>query len=323
MSTPLLRGSRWADVRLHRGALWTGVGLVVLAAVVTGFLRWANYAYPEPAGPCTSNGTCDTFLGFSSARTLLYEFLRNYSLGMLLIPALIGAFVAGPVIAREMEAGTHKLAWTQSVSPARWLMSKLTVFAVTSVAGGLALMAVFWGGRSGIGGMWDLGWADRGVYESIGPVLIAYCLLGIMVGALAGLLVRRTLVALATGGLVTGLVLLLMGNVRWELFPVKTLSGPASGTSTEYTMHEVPVDSLIIDMGVQNAAGERFLTGQCSPDLKASFPCPSDTKVAGWYADVHPHSHFWYVQLIETAIVLTLAAAATYAAFRVLRRRAA
>ncbi|GGV53516.1 hypothetical protein GCM10010277_51200 [Streptomyces longisporoflavus] len=321
MSSPLLRGPRWADVRLHRGALWTGLGLVVLAAAVTGYLRWAAHAYPEPTGPCTSDGSCDTFLGFGSARTLLYEFLQNYSTGMLLIPVLIGAFVAGPVIGRELETGTHRLAWTQSQSPARWLVSKLTVFAVLSVAGGLALMAVFWVGRSGHEGMSDLIWADRGVYESIGPALVAYCLLGVMVGALVGLLVRRTLVALAAGGLITGLVLLGMGSVRWELFPVRTVSGPASGTRTSYTMHDIPVHSLIMDMGVHNTAGERFVAGQCSPGQMADFPCPSDTRVTGWYADVHPYSHFWYVQLIETAIVLALAAAALYAAFRVLRRR--
>lgn len=131
MSAPLLRGPRWADVRLHRGALWTGLGLVVLADVVMVYLRWANHAYPEPADNCVGNGPCDTFLGFSSARALLHQFVQKYSQGMLVIPILIGAFVAGPVIAREMESGTHKLAWTQSMSPARWLLSKLTVFAVT------------------------------------------------------------------------------------------------------------------------------------------------------------------------------------------------
>ncbi|MFE6164978.1 ABC transporter permease [Streptomyces sp. NPDC056486] len=305
MSSPLLRGPRWADVRIHRAALRTGLGLVVLAALLTGYFRWAAATYPATSDGCgTSTGPCEnTFLGFASARDLLYQFLQSYSLGMLLIPVLIGAFVAGPVIAREMESGTHKLAWTQSVSPARWLMSKLTVFAVTSVAGGLALMAVFWLGRSGVESMWNLSWADRGVYESIGPVFVAYCLFAVMVGTLVGLLVRRTLVALAVSGLVTGVVLLIMGSVRWHLFPVTMVSGPASGTSTSYTMHETPMDSIIVDMGVHNAAG--------------------DTKVTGWYADIHPHSHFWYVQFIETGIVLALTAAAAYAAFRVLRRRTA
>ncbi|MGW6063228.1 ABC transporter permease [Streptomyces sp. NPDC055189] len=323
MSAPLLRGSRWADVRLHRGALWTGLGLVVLAAVVTGYLRWAAYAYPEPTGPCTSDGSCDTFLGFASARTLLYEFLQSYSTGMLAIPVLIGTFVAGPVIGREMESGTHRLAWTQSQSPARWLISKLTVFAVLSVAGGLTLMAIFWIGRAGHAGFADLLWADRGVYESLGPALIAYCLLGVTVGALVGLLVRRTLVALVAGGLVTGGVLLGLGNLRWQLFPTDTISGRASGTTTGYTMHGLPLESLIMDMGVHNAAGERFVAAQCSPSQRAHYPCPTDTKITGWYVDYHPYSHFWYVQLIETAIVLALAAAAAYAAFRVLKRRTA
>jgi hypothetical protein len=322
MSSPLLRGPRWADVRLHRPALWAGLGLVVLAAVLTGWLRWAAHAYPEPTGPCTSNGSCDTFLGFTSARDLLYEFVKDYSQGMLLVPVLIGAFVAGPVIARELESGTHKLAWTQSMSPARWLLSKLTVFAVMSVAGGLALMAVFWIGRSGTGGVWNLGWADRGVYESIGPVLIAYCLFAVVVGALVGLLVRRALIALVTGGLVTGLVLFSLGSVRWDLFPTSTISGPGSGYGDAGSVGALPRDSFERDWWVHNAAGERFYQSECHFKPIASS-CPTDTKVTGWSIDYHPHSHFWYVQFIETGIILALTAAAAYAAFRVLRRRAA
>lgn len=318
MSSPLLRGPRWADVRLHRGALRTGLGLVLLAAVVMVYLRWANHAYPEPADNCVGNGPCDTFLGFSSARALLYEFVQKYSQGMLLIPILIGAFVAGPVIAREMESGTHKLAWTQSMSPARWLLSKLTVFAVTSVAGGLALMAVFWLGRSGTRGVWNLGWADRGVYESIGPVLIAYCLFAVAVGALVGLVVRRTLLAVAVTGAVTGLALLAFGNARWDLFPTRTLSGPGADFG-EGTL-ALPGDSFARDWWVHNAAGERFHQSMC--DYKpVAASCPADTKAVSWSIDYHPYSHFWYVQLIESGIILALAAAAVYAAFRLLKRR--
>lgn len=318
MSSPLLRGPRWVDVRLHRTALWTGLGLVVLAAVLTGYFRWAAATYPCGAGPCEN-----AFLGFESAQDLLNEFMRKSSMGMLLIPLLIGAFVAGPMVGRELESGLHRLAWSQSVTPARWLASKLTVAASLGVAGTLALMGVFQLGASGILGRWNLSWSERGVYETTGPALIAYSLLAVAVGALAGLLVRRTLLAMSLTGLVTGGVLLGLGNLRWHLFPVDTVSGPASGRSTGYTMHDVPVDSLIMDMGVHNAAGERFVTGQCSPEQMADFPCPTDTRITGWYADIHPHSHFWYVQLIETAIVLALVAAATYAAFRVLKRRAA
>lgn len=320
MSSPLLRGPRWADVRLHRTALRAAGGLVVLAAAVTGYLRWAASAYPVSTADCY--GPCeDTFLGFASAMDLLSSTMEQGAVALLLLPVLIGAFVAGPVIGREMESGAYKLAWTQSVSPARWLASKLTTAAALTVGGALVLMAVFQLGAWNLLGRWNLSWTDRGVYEATGPVLVAYCLLAVAVGALAGLLVRRTLLAMSVTGVVTGGILLALGNVRWHLFPVTTVSGPASGTSTEYTMHDLPANSLIMDMGVHNAAGERFVAGQCSPGQMADFPCPSDTRVTGWYADIHPHSHFWYVQFIETGIVLALAAAAAYAAFRVLRRR--
>lgn len=322
MSSPLLRGPRWADVRLHRTALWTAGGLVVLAAVVTGYLRWAASAYPASTADCY--GPCEnTFLGFASAMDLLSSAMEKGAVALLLLPVLIGAFVAGPLIGREMESGAYKLAWTQSVSPARWLASKLTTATALTAGGALVLMAVFQLGAWNLLGRWNLSWTDRGVYEAIGPALVAYCLLAVAVGALAGLLLRRTLLAMSVTGVVTGGVLLALGSVRWHLFPVATVSGPASGTDSDYTMHDVPVDSLIMDMGVHNAAGERFVAGQCSPEQMADFPCPSDTRITGWYADVHPHSHFWYVQLIETGIILALTAAAAYAAFRVLRRRTA
>lgn len=315
MSSPLLRGPRWADVRLHRTALRTAGGLVILAAAVTGYLRWAASTYPVPTADCY--GPCeDTFLGFASA-------MEKGAVALLLLPVLFGAFVAGPVIGREMESGAYKLAWTQSVSPARWLASKLTTAATLTVGGTLVLMAVFRLGAWNLLGRWNLSWTDRGVYEAIGPALIAYCLLAVAVGALAGLLLRRTLLAMSVTGVVTGGILLALGNARWHLFPVTTVSGPASGTTTGYTMHGLPTDSLIMDMGVHNAAGERFVAGQCGPGQRADFPCPSDTPITGWYADFHPHSHFWYVQFIETGIILALTAAAAYAAFRVLRRRTA
>lgn len=38
------------------------------------------------------------------------------------------------------------------------------------------------------------------------------------------------------------------------------------------------------------------------------------------FAEVHPASHYWPLQLVETGILLALAALAVFAAFRVLRR---
>ncbi len=44
---------------------------------------------------------------------------------MYLAPALMGIFWGAPLIAREFEAGTHRLAWNQSITRARWTAVKL------------------------------------------------------------------------------------------------------------------------------------------------------------------------------------------------------
>ncbi|MCF3122045.1 ABC transporter permease [Streptomyces arenae] len=321
MSLPTLHGPRWAEIRLHRTALLTGGALVVAALAYTGWLRWAADTYPEPEEAC-SHGTCDTFLGFTSARDLLNISMDDGALALLLIPLLVGVFVAGPMIGREMESGVYKLSWTQSVSPTRWLATKVTTAAAFAVGGTLALMAVFQlGAWEMVGTHWNLHWADRGVYETTGPALVAYALLAVAVGTLAGLLLRRTLLAMAATGGVTGLVLLLLGNARWHLVPALTRSKPAAEDSSWVSMWST--NSFVMDQGVTNAAGERFYPGQCLPEPISGYSCPTDTEIVSAYTDYHPRSHFWYVQLIETGIVLALAAAAVYAAFRILRRRAA
>ena len=42
-----------------------------------------------------------------------------------LTPALIGTFWGAPLVTRELEAGTLRLAWNQSVTRTRWMAAKL------------------------------------------------------------------------------------------------------------------------------------------------------------------------------------------------------
>ena len=46
---------------------------------------------------------------------------------LLVVPAIIGIFWGAPLVARELETGTYRLAWTQSVTRTRWLAVKLAV----------------------------------------------------------------------------------------------------------------------------------------------------------------------------------------------------
>ena len=54
------------------------------------------------------------------------------------VPALIGIFWGAPLVARELETGTFRLAWTQSVTRTRWLAVKLAVLGLGSVIAGRA-----------------------------------------------------------------------------------------------------------------------------------------------------------------------------------------
>ena len=62
------------------------------------------------------------------------------------LPALIGACWGAPLVARELETGTFRLAWNQSVTRTRWLAVKLAVVGLTTMAvtEGLSLMQAWW-----------------------------------------------------------------------------------------------------------------------------------------------------------------------------------
>ena len=48
--------------------------------------------------------------------------------------ALIGAFAGAPVLARELETGTFRYAWTQGFGRWRWTLAKLVPLAVAVAA---------------------------------------------------------------------------------------------------------------------------------------------------------------------------------------------
>jgi ABC-type transport system involved in multi-copper enzyme maturation permease subunit len=60
---------------------------------------------------------------------------QTLQLLVIAVPALTGIFWGAPLIGRELETGTHQLAWNQTVTRTRWLAVKLiAVGAVGAVA---------------------------------------------------------------------------------------------------------------------------------------------------------------------------------------------
>ncbi|MFE2035341.1 ABC transporter permease [Streptomyces scopuliridis] len=318
MSTPILRGPVWVAVRQHRRVIWAGTALLVLTAVTLLYQRYsATSATSDFAGTgcsvqVTTAACGDTVRGFLDAQYAFHQWLSNTGAVLFALPAVVGVFVAGPLIGRELESGTYKLAWTQSVSPARWLMAKLAVPVVWTVVGGTALVVLYrWSRFQGPEGVYSVYWYDRLGFAGLGPLPVAYGLLGIALGALAGLLVRRTVLAMsATALAVGGAMLAMITWVRPYLWPIETVTGGRRLPDLAWTLQD----------GVILASGERMTREECAATGWSSSPCLNLQEGGRHFTDYHPASHFWPLQLMETGIVLVLAAAVVFAAFRVLRR---
>ncbi|MFJ9686223.1 ABC transporter permease [Streptomyces bacillaris] len=310
------RGPVRVLLRLHRTALWVAGGLLALGIGIVVALR----VWMASAKELCSDGDITPCGGpvyqSSYARTSTEVFLSEGGTVLLVLAALAGVFVAGPLIARELESGTFRLAWAQSVSPARWLATRLAVPAALVVSGLAVLIAVYrWG-------LWALRgfpyssaphWYDSGTFPGTGPALLGYALLAVAVGALSAVLVRRALLAMSLTALVLGAVAVGLGKRRYRLWPGELREGAAART---YTHGDWPLEN-----GMFTASGDRLYWQDCLFSAwDNAQACMRDRGGVTPFAEVHPASHYWPLQLVETGILLALAALALFAAFRVLRR---
>lgn len=166
--------------------------LVVLAALAVLTGPDIAHMYAQTLAACKKTGDCtsamqsfaDTDRGLRAAFDAL----------LIVGPALLGAFWGAPLIAREVESGTFPLVWTQSVTRTRWLVTKLVLVGLASVlVAGLASLVVTWWAHP-----LDLAGADAyGAFGSRDLVPGGYTAFAFALGVAAGMLVRRTVPAMA------------------------------------------------------------------------------------------------------------------------------
>ena len=122
----------WVIWRQHRLAL-AGVAVFLGAlAVCCGSPAFSCTTRTPPRSPATRRARLpaqNLIVNFQSTNVILKG-------GFVLqaVPALIGAFVGAPVLARELETGTFRYAWTQGFGRWRWTLAKLVALGVAVAA---------------------------------------------------------------------------------------------------------------------------------------------------------------------------------------------
>jgi hypothetical protein len=347
------RGLLWPAWRQQRAVLWAGAALLAVAA---GYLLWwradmAAYLEAHPFSACDPAQTCN--LVGDPAHHSPAPFLRRYGTALqdtavllVVVPALIGVFLGAPLVARDAEAGTHKLLWTQSVSRSRLLAVKLGLAASLTAAGTGALSAVFarwWSpalpelAKAHTYGLAEnYVWYGAVPFQATGLVFVALSLLALTVGVTAGLLLRRTLAAMAVTLAVVaagqwGLGQLLPRLAR--LMPVRTgtarVADPASPAVDPIGVKvPVPGDGWMVRDGFLTGSGDKLSDQEWNRVLDAcpvnrEGPCVARHGVVGRFAEYHPASQYWPLQWIQAGICLAAAAAlAAFCLWWIRRRRA-
>jgi hypothetical protein len=333
----------WLSWRQFRTSASIAAAGLAAAAVVL----WLT-THGATVSRCFGGDVCDVSGGsmFGLAHNHLLQYLSTLLVGL---PALIGAFWGAPLMARELESGTYRLAWTQSVTKNHWLRTKVVVvgLAAALVCGALSLMLGAWSSASiNRDRLLPAMFGERGVAP------IAYAVFGLALGLALGLLIRRTVPAMAaTLVAFIGVRMAFQYWLRAHLVPLHHATMPIgdgvgisqtpSGVSLESGSIHLPgawtTSSHIVD-DTGHGPTAAFVNSVCNlPPPPAVFgtgrarvPAGIHRSLNECFAQVgarfhgsisyHPLSQYWALQWAETGAFIAMAAALIGFCFWRLRR---
>ncbi len=303
----------WTLWRQHRAeALIVGIVLAALAALLLATGAQITHSYQSlGVGPCLSptntNVNCGEILGAFRDQ---FDWMVRASDWLNFTPALAGILIGAPLVARELEQRTYLLAWTQSVTRRRWLLTKL-VFVLCGALLAMAILTallIWWRTPFDLlnGRMMPQG------FDFEGTAPLAYMAFAMALAITAGTLLRRTILAMVVtlaGFLAVRLPLEIWARPYLYQAPVRLNVDPlASGGPTR--------GDWVLDFGFADQAGHPLASdrvfntcaspGGSGPLSKINFfQC---VRGHGWLVSYvyQPADRFWRFQITETVIYLTL-----------------
>lgn len=326
----------WRQFRTQALVAAAFLAAAALLLVITG-LQLAHLYDTSGLATCHAGAGCQTYANnfTNDLRSGIYQAVYAGSgLLMFALPALIGVFWGAPLVTRETETGTFRLAWNQSITRLRWLTVKLGLIGLASMVltGLLSLMVTWWmhpiqqasqlTGERQSESVFNR--FDPRIFSTHGLVPISYAAFAFVLGVTAGVLIRRTVPAMATTlAVFAGIQVAWPAWVRPHLVtPVHRLI--AFDPANINTMSASPDGHLTVTAGVNlpnawvlgnqtvTAAGQPF-TGP-GPHACVS-PSGSFQQCQAGLGRMHlqqlvtyqPASRYWLFQWYEGAIFLALA----------------
>ncbi|MEV7182947.1 ABC transporter permease subunit [Kitasatospora sp. NPDC093102] len=326
----------WLIWRQHRKQLlWTLVALAALTAVMvpTGLTMRGTFDH-SGLGACLAGLGHETVLtGAGGCEGLNQRFQNQYggfayvAILFVLLPVLVGLFFGAPLVAREVENGTHRLVWTQGISRRHWALAKFGLVGGASVllAVTYALGVAWWLGPLVASGLGRLGYLSFDV-QGVAP--IAYTLFAVALGVYTGTAARKVLPAMGISLASFAAVRILVETVaRPSFLPAKTMTYAAESG----LLPNRYAGDWVYDQVVRNGSGEVVLhDGQIGcppPGGPGAADCARNMAEHGFGAgpytnalEYQPADRFWTFQAIESGLFLALTALLVFLAVRRIRR---
>jgi hypothetical protein len=304
----------WRQFHIQAAVAFGALAVVALVALLTG--PHLVHIYDTTVATCAAHGGCSTA---TSAFVSNDHFLQLcIDAIILVVPALLGVFWGAPLVANELETGTYRLAWTQSVTRRRWLAAKLGLVGLWSmaVAGLLSLIVTWWYSPIDRVNANQFSSATFGMRD-IAP--IGYAAFAFALGVTLGVLIRRTLPAM--GSTLVAFVAARLAVTYWVRphlgTPIRvttafrsgqefTASGPSGLVSVIGTKPGAWVySSYLVNSKGQPVTPAVFQQNQsCSGSPAALQACAAKFREVLIY---QPPSRYWAFQWYEAAIFVGLA----------------
>jgi ABC-type transport system involved in multi-copper enzyme maturation permease subunit len=188
----------WVSWRQHRSQAIVGLGLICAFAVyglVLGLQMRTSFSNNNLA-TCLAHSLGASCLNSVASFDNRFGSLVNigFYAVLLLLPGLIGAVVGATVLGRELEMGTWRLAWSQTVPRTRWLIVQLAVAATGLIVLGAVITLIITWYRAPMDRL--TGHFVHNAYDYEGLVFTAYILFAFGLAVLAGQLLRRSIPAM-------------------------------------------------------------------------------------------------------------------------------